>query len=211
MKQEYIIYGLIALLIIGWFVWNKSKGKSREKEVEERKPIGRELPTQKVENDKLVIIEDAAEDDVKKILRGFCVLYNIENCQAVMHLAKVAERRFAVTFPYDVEFEIFCFFVNYANYPSDFDGRFHATGWATKKHTDTWITEAGDNKKIMLYVLDNDTEYDNVFITTSDNVGYKLGFAMGEEKQLLNKPVKAYMNEPIALSEIATLENIEFK
>lgn len=211
MNQDYLIFGLIALLAIGWYVWNKSKNKSELKKVVERKPVGRTMPAHKVENDKLVIIEDANEEDVKKILRDFCALYNIENCQAIMRLVKVSEKKFAVTFPYDMEFEIFCFFVNYANYPSDFKTRFHAKAWTTKKHTDTWITANGDNEKIMLYVLDKDIEYDNVFITTFDNVGYKLGFAMGEEKQLLNKPELDYVNPPMALSELEKLESIEFK
>ena len=211
MNQDYLIFGLIALLAIGWYVWNKSKNKSEREKVEERKPVSRTMPAHKVENDKLVMIEDAGEEDVKKILKDFCALYNIENCQAIMRLVKVSEKKFAVTFPYDMEFEIFCFFVNYANYPSDFKTRFHAKAWTTKKHTDTWITAAGNNEKIMLYVLDDDTEYDNVFITTIDNVGYKLGFAMGEEKQLLNKPELDYIKPPVALSELEKLESIEFK
>lgn len=52
----------------------------------------------------------------------------------------------------------------------------------------------------MLFVSDNDTEYDNIFLTTSDNIGYKLGFAMGEEKQLLNRPEKSYVKQPIDIS-----------
>src|SRR3712207_6177947 len=82
MNQDYLIFGLIALLAIGWYVWNKSKNKSELKKVEERKPVSRTMPAHKVENDKLVMIEDAGEEDVKKILKDFCALYNIENCRS---------------------------------------------------------------------------------------------------------------------------------
>ncbi len=63
----------------------------------------------------------------------------------------------------------------------------------------------------MLFVSDFDTEYNNVFLTTSDNIGYKLGFAMGEEKQPLNSPEKSYIKPPINISELDTNESIDFK
>lgn len=92
-----------------------------------------------------------------------------------------------------------------------FDRQFKTTGWATTKATDTWITESSVNKNVMLFVSEFDTEYDNVFLTTSDNIGYKLGFAMGEEKQLLNQPEKKYVKPSINLSEIDTNDSTEFK
>ena len=48
-------------------------------------------------------------------------------------------------------------------------------------------------------------------MTTDDNIGYKLGFAMGEEKQLLNNPEKRYNNQPIAIDELINKEQTEFK
>jgi hypothetical protein len=92
-----------------------------------------------------------------------------------------------------------------------FDRSFKTIGWATTKTTDTWITEKTANKNIMLYVSDFDTEYDNVFLTTSDNIGYKLGFAMGEEKQPLSKPEKNYVSPFISINELEPKEHIEFK
>ena len=63
----------------------------------------------------------------------------------------------------------------------------------------------------MLFVADDDTEGDNVYMTTSDNAGYKLGFAVGEEKQLLDHPKKNFRPPPIEIEELANKEFEDFK
>ena len=41
------------------------------------------------------------------------------------------------------------------------------------------------NSVNVLYVPADDKDYDNVYLTTIDDIGYKLGFAYNDEKQLL--------------------------
>ena len=211
MKQQYLFYGLIAVVAIVLFTWTKLKNQKPLPDTDTRRPTENIFPTNKIANDKIVIIEDVSENDINKILQEFCNSYNKETYQAIPRLTKLSDKKFAVTFPYDINFEIFCFFINYVNYPMGFDRHFKTIGWTTTKSTDIWITEKSVNKNVMLFVSDNDTEYDNVFLTTSDNIGYKLGFAMGEEKQLLNKSEKTYVKQPIDFSEIETKQHIDFK
>jgi len=211
MKQQYLIYGLIAVVAIVLFTWTKLKNQKPLPDTDTRRPTENIFPTNKIANDKIVIIEDVSENDINKILQEFCNSYNKKTYQAIPRLTKLSDKKFAVTFPYDINFEIFCFFINYVNYPMGFDRHFKTIGWTTTKLTDIWITEKSVNKNVMLFVSDNDTEYDNVFLTTSDNIGYKLGFAMGEEKQLLNRPEKSYIKQPIDFSEIETKQHIDFK
>lgn len=211
MKQQYLIYGFIAVVTIVLFAWIKLKNQKPQPDTDTRRPTENILPTNKIENDKLVIVEDVGENEINKIIQEFCNLYNKETYQAIPSLTKLSEKKFAVIFPYDINFEIYCYFINYVNYPMGFDRHFKTIGWATTKPTDNWITEKSVNKNVMLFVSDNDTEYDNVFLTTFDNIGYKLGFAMGEEKQLLNRPEKSYVKQPIDINEIETKQHIDFK
>lgn len=211
MKQQYLIYGLITVVAIVFFAWTKLKNQKPQPDIDTRRPPENVFPTNKVANDKLVIVENASENDIKKIIQEFCNSYNKETYQAIPRLTKLSDRKFALTFPYDINFEIYCYFINYVNYPMGFDRHFKTIGWATTKPIDTWITEKSANKNVMLFVSDFDTEYDNVFLTTSDNIGYKLGFAMGEEKQPLNSPEKSYIKPPINISELDTNESIDFK
>lgn len=149
--------------------------------------------------------------NIKKILQELCNSYNKETYQAIPRLTKLSDKKFAITFPYDIDFEIYCYLINYLNYPIGFDRQFKTIGWTTTKSTDSWVTEKSANKNVMLFISDFDTEYDNVFLTTTDNIGYKLGFAMGEEMQLLDKPEKNYIKQPLNISELATKEYADFK
>lgn len=180
-------------------------------DIDTKRPSENIFPTNKVTNDKFVLVENASENDIKKILQEFCNTYNKETYQVIPRLTKISNNKFAITFPYDINFEIYCFFINYVNYPMGFDRHFKTIGWTTTKSTDNGITEKSINKKVMLFVSDNDNEYDNVFLTTSDNIGYKLGFAMGEKKQLLDRPDKSYNKQPIEINEIETKQYTDFK
>lgn len=212
MKQQYLIIGILVIATIAVFVaWTRFKNQKPQSDTDTSRPQENLFPTNKVVNDKLVIVEDVSENDIEKILQEFCNSYNKETFQAVPRLTKLSVNKFAVTFPYDINFEIYCYFINYVNYPMGFNRRLKTIGWTTTKQSDTWITEKSVNKNIMLYVSDFDKEYDNVFLTTSDNIGYKLGFAIGEEKQLLNRPEKSYVRQPVSYNELDEKPYTDFK
>jgi hypothetical protein len=110
MKQQHLIFGIIAIVsIILFFAWTKLKNHKPKPDTDTRRPPENNLPTNKVTNDKLVIIEDISENDAKKILQEFCNSYNKEIYQALPSLTKLSDRKFAVTFPYDLSFTIYCF------------------------------------------------------------------------------------------------------
>lgn len=205
MNKEYLLIGIIAVAIILllWMKFNTKPSTSAAAESTNTKTL--------IVNDKIAIIDDVSEEDIKKILRGFCDLYNKNKVNVILRLSRVSDRKYAVTFPYDIEFEYLCFFINYANYPMGFDKKFKTIGWATTKPSDQWITDKSANKNVMLYVSDYDTEFDNVFLATSDNIGYKLGFAMGEEKQILDIPEKYYIKPPISVVDLDKNQFQDFK
>lgn len=211
MNEQYLSYGLIAVVVIVFFVWTKLKNQKTQPDKDTRRPAEDIFPTIKVANDKIVIVEDISENDITRILQEFCNLYNKEAYQAIPRLTKLNDKKYAITFPYDINFEIYCYFINYVNYPMGFDKHFKTIGWATTKPNDNWTTEKSVNKNVMLFVSDFDTEYDNVFLTTTDNIGYKLGFALGEAKQPLNSPERSYIKPPISINELEKNESIDFK
>ena len=162
-------------------------------------------------NDKLVIVSQANYADLKKVLTGFCKSYNKEENQALPKMTKLSESEFAITFPQDIDFEIFCYFINYIKYPMEVKWRPDVVAWTTTKKGDIWTTEKSVNKKVMLFIPKDDTEYDNVYLTTVDNIGYKLGFAVGEQNQLLTVPIRAYIKPTIELSSLITRQSEAFK
>lgn len=190
MKTVLIIIGATILIFI--IKACMPSGQKPKPDTDTTRPSNEHLPNQEKSNEKLVIVDDISKTDMDSILSGFCNIYNKERFQAQPRLYKLNERQFAITFPFDIEFEIYCYFVNYVHYPMGFDKIFSVIAWETTKQANGWITEKSANKKVMLFIPKDDTEHDNVFLTTEDNIGYKLGFAMGEEKQLLQTPKKTY-------------------
>jgi hypothetical protein len=211
MKPLLIVIGLILAVIIFYALRTKMKTSEPQPDKDSRRPSQSSLPTQTKQNDKLVIVKGISQSDLKHVLIGFCNMYNKESFQAQPRLTKLTEREFAITFPYDIDFEIFCYFVNYIEYPMELKWTPDVTAWTTTKSSDTWITEKSANKKVMLFIPKDDTEHDNVYMTTSDNIGYKLGFAMGEEKQLLDTSKKRYVQADLEISELTNKEYEDFK
>lgn len=211
MKPQLIVIGLVIAVIIFYVLRTRLKASEPQPDTDTKRPSQSSLPTQPKQNDKVVIVKGISHSDMKRVLTGFCNMYNKESYQAQPRLTKLTERKFAITFPYDIDFEIFCYFLNYIEYPMELQWSPDVTAWTTTKSSDTWITEKAANKKAMLFIPTDDTEHDNVYMTTQDNIGYKLGFAMGEEKQLLDTPKKRYVEPSIKISELTNNEFEDFE
>ena len=168
-------------------------------------------PTTPVDNDKLILINNVSIDDLKKVLTAFCNIYNKKDYATLPRVVTLSSTSFAVIFPYGTDFATFCFAVNYLKYPVDLKWQSKVYAWVTTKQGDDWITDKSINKKVMLFLADDDKEYDNVFMTTQDNIGYKLGFAMGEEKQLLQAPKEPYKSPSVNLKDLAGLPFVDIE
>lgn len=208
MKPFLIIIGVVILILIikAFMIGTKPKP-----DTDTTRPSDELLPKQEKQNEKLVIVDNISHTEIGSILTSFCNMYNKESFQAQPRLYKLSERQFAITFPFDIEFEIYCYFVNYVHYPMGFDKSFDITAWETTKQANGWITEKTANKKVMLFIPEDDNEHDNVFMTTKDNIGYKLGFAMGEEKQLLQTPKMKYFPPTIDKQTLNEMQSEDFR
>lgn len=174
------------------------------------RPLLGSKPNQEITNDKLVIVGKISYDDVKKAITGFCNLYNQKDWAALPRLINMADGQFAVTFPYDVEFEILCYFINYMAYPEGLEISPEVIAWTTTNPKDNWIAPQAANKKAMFFLPENDTWYDFVLMTTQDNIGYKLGFALGQQKQLLTVPEKSFMVPKLDIAQLSSMTGEDF-
>lgn len=209
MKTVLIVIGVAVLIFI--IKACMPAGQKPEADTDTTRPSNEHLPKQEKPNDKLVIVDNISKTEIDSILTGFCNMYNKEIFQAQPRLYKLNERQFAITFPFEIEFEIYCYFVNYVRYPMGFDKSFPVTAWETTGKANGWITDKIANKKVVLFIPEDDIEHDNVFLTTEDNIGYKLGFAMGEEKQLLQTPKKTYFAPTIDIETLTLKEAQDFQ
>ncbi|MES2278581.1 MAG: hypothetical protein V4592_21305 [Bacteroidota bacterium] len=206
MKALIIFVVIIVILIV---IKACTTGDQQMKDTS--RPPADKKPIKTKENDKLILVENISHDNIKKALTMFCNAYNKQDYAAQPRLYTLDSNKFAVVFPYDVDFQTFCFAVNFLKYPVGITPAPMVIAWATAKQGDEWITEKSVNKKVMLYLAADDKEYDNVFLTTQDNIGYKLGFAMGQEKKLLTAPKENYISQSVDPHSLTNLKHEDFE
>jgi hypothetical protein len=169
------------------------------------------IPTNEKVNDKIIVVSNVNHEDINKVLTEFCNVYNKNDYVATPRLWQLSSNSFAVTFPHDIDFATYCFAVNFLKYPINTKWQAQVRAWATTKANDDWITDKSVNKKVMLFLAVDDKEYDNVFLTTQDNIGYKLGFAAGKTKQLLTAPKEQYIAPILNSDSLANHKHEDFK
>jgi nitric oxide reductase large subunit len=153
-------------------------------------------------NDKLISVKDVEQEEIKQVVRQFCDLYNKEAKQVFVKLFVVSEREFVMTFPKDIKFNIFCYMVNYLKYPHQVKYDPEILAWATTKKTDHWMRDKIVGKQIMLFIPSDDREFDNVYLTTEDQIGYKIPFSKGKQAGFTEEPKIPFINREQIVSDM---------
>ena len=168
-------------------------------------------PTELVGNDKLVVMKGIGLESAKKILQQFCNMYNQEAYTFLPRLT-ILDDRFVVTFPYDVSFTSFCWFVNYAYYPClDLEDQIpDVKAWATGEQG-VWGPNDWVGKRVMLYIPNGDEEHDKAYLTTEYNDSYKLDFGTKPTSKKLEKLSAAFEICPVLPSDLEGKETIDFE
>jgi len=212
MNKTFLIIG--AIVVIGMVIF-KFGTKSTDSDLKNTlRPNNSTKPTSFIKNDKVVIVKNVKLEYLKIAIEQFCNLSNQDEFIVLPRLI-ILDNKFVITFPYDIKFDQFCFFVNYIKYAHELilkpDYKPDIKAWCTTETTFTWMTDEIVNKKVMIYIPNWDQEYDNVYLTTQDNLGFKMGFALGEENKRLIKPELQFEKINIELSTITSNEKLDFE
>ena len=212
MNKTLLIIGII--IVVGFLIF-KFGLKSSESDLKNiARPNDSNKPSVPVDNDKIVIVKNLKLDYLKQAIEQLCNMSNQDKYNVLPRLT-ILDKQFVITFPYNIEFDQFCYFVNYLKYAHDLslkpDYKPQVKAWCTTKPEFAWMTDEIANKNVMIYIPDWDKDYDNVYLSTQDNLGFKMGFAMGEEHQKLDKPVIQYEKMTLDLNELKGKEIIDFK
>lgn len=168
--------------------------------------------TEFVENDKIVVIKNVDFKVYQKVIAEFCNIYNQESYRARVRFYAF-ENECVVMFPYDIDFVCFCFFINYVKYGFEIpqNPKPDVKAWCSTKSGEEWIKNDIANRKVMLSIPDWDEEYDNVYLTSEDNIGYMMGFAVGEESKKLNRPAFEYQKNNFDISKLQNAQFVDFE
>lgn len=212
MIKTVIIVGALIFVVILIF---KFGSKTSDLDLSNKtRPGDSHKPTKLIDNDKLILVRKLKLDYLKKAIIQFCNIYNQEAFIALPRLTML-DNQYVITFPYDIDFERFCYFVNYLENAHELclltDYRPEVKAWCSTQMGDAGMTDDIVNKNVMIYIPDWDEEHDNVYLTTQDNLGYKMGFALGEAHQSIDKPTLTYEVNPIDLYNLTEQEYIDYK
>jgi hypothetical protein len=123
--------------------------------------------------EKYIIIRDCTKDELKTILNDWLVMY-VEGLKSklIFEIAEITPNVFILKMDKSIDDTHFFFLINYFAYPIDFKKTFEVAGYTTATKHKTLL-----NKKIYVFLNEQDTEYDNVWVTTEDNETYKFDFS----------------------------------
>jgi hypothetical protein len=133
-------------------------------------------------NDKAILIQGWNEDELRQILDDF-VEEDLSAFAAFrIEIEKRLENSFALTFPEDVHPAEFLSLINYLAYPINFDPARRSivvAGKTTLNSDFDGLPKSLEGKEALLYLPENDEDYDVVFLQTDSGVVLANSFTEG--------------------------------
>jgi hypothetical protein len=206
--MEETLFVIGAFLIIYFIKIIYPAALEQERDRERSKAL--EFQGVEAPNNKIVMIRGVAYESVRKAIKSFCKQYNKKSTEVQPRLYKLPSEECAITFPYDLDFETFCYFVNFLKYPIGVKYESIVTAWTNINHTYQEIPENMENKKVMLFIPEDDKEYDHVFLTTEDNIVYKFSFSAGYS-QPSESPKNKFIPPPFEMENLTDFYAEDFR
>jgi hypothetical protein len=126
--------------------------------------------------DNLIIIKGGSYNDIKKALRQWIEIYSEDvETDIKFELYKTELESYIIIVDKRLNNEKFNFLVNYLYFPEGIEYKVNIEGFTTALDRKLYPKDIL-NKKILVYIPDNNTEYDNVYVATNDNEVYKIDF-----------------------------------
>ena len=124
---------------------------------------------------RVIMATHMSENEISDAINGFIKLYKgngdkIDRPQ----VTQLEENSFLLRLPDTTPYDLFCYWVNYLVYSNEKKKyNNNITGW----YEVSAYAQLFPKQILMVYVPEIDTKYDNVYITTKDNLCYKQEFA----------------------------------
>ena len=138
------------------------------------------------QNDKIIVVDGWDEAEIQKIIHDFVATYKDDGYPAyTIEPHKQAEKRFRLTFPQDIHPLLFTFLVNFVAYPFDLDLKNRTILVGGKTTLDAGFNGVDSTlfgKKAILYVPENDRDYDVVYMQTESATNFANSFKSSEWK-----------------------------
>lgn len=183
----YLASTALFMLFLYWDIYKIKQRKLRRKRAYRENML---LPGEVI-NNKVILVEKLSSSEIEILTKNFCSMYNKDKDRAVVKIRKFTNKAHVLTFPYDIDFDTFCFLMNYIAYSPDMNKRLFVTGW---------YPVSGNEKEDMFYTPPDEQECDNVYYTTPEGKNYKVDF--GNMKPAQIKSEQPYGPVPTLIEDI---------
>lgn len=123
-----------------------------------------------------IVIKGGSYNEIKKALRQWIEIYSDElEANIKFDLFKTGNDSAIIAIEEGVNNENFNFLINYLCYPEGIDYKIKVEGYTTAADAKLFPKDLL-NKRLLIYIDENDKEYDNVFAVTEDNEAYLIDF-----------------------------------
>lgn len=137
----------------------------------------------------------------QQIVSDFIDLYSKDSpIQASFRTASVSPNATLVGFSKNIDFDLFCFFVNYATYPKGVDLKtikHDVKGWGTYARINNDGFDNEQPKLAMFFIDPQDYEYDVIWLTSQDNQTWKLPFSDPSVAKKIPEIIYTYESPPV--------------
>lgn len=193
--KAYLFFGAIAVAVILYL-----RSKFRKKN---RKPDPALRPNISVSNDKIVIVAGVEEADVEQMLRVFTDIYNSRRYDAIIRIHPMGKQVFALTFPYDINWEVFIELMDHLVYFDDNEHKAQIRAWLTLPKE----CEPAAGQHVMLFFQEDDKDFEPLYISTQYNRIWKIDYETNTLKEA--EAGEEYAKPPFAYNEIVQVNFIE--
>ncbi len=122
--------------------------------------------------DNLIVIKGGSYIDVKKALKQWINLYSKDLQDGLaFQLYKNGRGNHIIQADKKLDNERFYYLINYLNYPEGIEYKIEIEGFTTGKENNKL-----QGQNLLVYISPDDKDYDNVFVTTSENENFKVDF-----------------------------------
>ena len=134
------------------------------------------------DNDKVIVVKGWNEDELQRILDDFVAEDSSGVASYKIEVEKRDEDLYSLTFSQDIHAAVFGFLVNYLAYPTNFAlaGRSISVAGKTMLSPDfQGIPESLAENKAIIYVPENDQDYDVIYLLVETGAAFANAFSEG--------------------------------
>ena len=145
-------------------------------------------------NDKVIRVRGWSANELREILNDFIEADRSGSSPVDVEISKRAEDVYSLTFPQDFHPSRFSFLVNYLAYPSNFDlseREVVVAGETTLNSDFEGIPQRLLGKKAIIYVPENDRDYDGVYLQTETDDNLAISFSEDVWRSVKNARVSS--------------------